>query len=104
MTLAQALNNGLELLKQQNPGTLVYNGHTITVFKSFLRNENRQMQLDGYTLQYDDLYVLAKPSDVANWNIVPNKTVVKLDNVDYVVGQSTTTTPGYVTIWLRVKH
>jgi hypothetical protein len=102
-TLTEVLTAGLNKLVELNPGTLTFNGSSITVFKSFLRNQNRSMNEFGYDDSFDDLYVLAKPVDVEGWNLQPMKSQVALDGTNYILGKSTTTTPGYITLWLRRK-
>jgi hypothetical protein len=104
MDVTAALNAGLDVLKKINAGTLTYNGQSITVFKSYLRNRSREMQENGYMDGYDDLYVLAKLSDVSSWGLLPQKTLVTLDGVEYRVGQSTTSCAGYMTIFLKLKQ
>jgi hypothetical protein len=99
--LATLLGQALDKLTTLNPGTLTFGGESISVFKSFLRNVNRQMNDFGYDDSFDDLYVLAKPADISSWNLQPLKSTVTLDGVSYKLGRSTTTTPGYVTLWLR---
>lgn len=102
--IGSILQAGLDKLIQINPGTLTYNDQSVTVFKSFLRNQNRQLNAIGYEDTYDDLYVLVKPSDIASWNLQAMKTLVYLDGVAYRLGRSTTTTPGYITLWLRLDR
>lgn len=102
-TIAELLGNALDKLMGLNSGNLVFNGNSITVFKSFLRNQVRDMGQFGYDDTYDDLYVLTKPEDIASWNLQPKKSILTLDGTDYVLGRSTTTTPGYVTLWLRLR-
>lgn len=102
-TVAEILSEGLNKLMESNPGSLTYNGQTIVCFKSFLKNQTREMGQFGYDDSYDDLYVLVKPSSIAGWNLQPKKTQLTLDGVDYILGRSTTTTPGYSTLWLRLK-
>lgn len=103
-SVSSLLGLGLDELITINPGTLTYNGQSVTVFKSFLRNQTRDMQENGFEQMFDDLYVLAKPSDIASWSLVPSHTQVTLDSVVYIVGRTVTTTTGYVTIWLRIKR
>ena len=102
-TIAELLGNALDKLTQLNSGTLTYNGQSVTVFKSFLRNQVRSMSDFGYDDSYDDLYVLVRPESIESWDLQPLKTQLKLDGVDYFLGKTTTTTPGYVTLWLRKK-
>jgi len=103
-TLTEVLSAGLNKLIELNPATLTNTtGTSITVFKSFLKNQDRKMSEYGYDDSYDDLYVLAKPTDVASWTLEPLKTKVLLDGVQYYLGKTTTTTPGYITLWLRKK-
>lgn len=104
MNLTQLMQVGLNHAKSINSGTLVCNGISITVYKSFLKTQSREMQEVGYNNSYDDLYVLASPTDVVGMNLIPNQTEVTLDGVGYVVGRTVTTTPGYVSIWLRLKQ
>lgn len=102
MNIASALQAGLDVLIAMSGGTLRNTSdQSIRVFKSFLRNRTRTMSEYGYDDTYDDLYVIAKPSDVVGWTLSPLKTKLYLDDVPYYVGRTTTETSGYITIWLR---
>lgn len=105
MTLAQALAAGLAKVKTISSAVLQHSGSAdITVFKSFLRNQTREMKEVGFELMYDDLHVMATPADAATLDLIPGHTQVTVDGVVYIVGRTVTTTPGYVTIFLRIKR
>jgi hypothetical protein len=101
MNVAAALAGALARVKSITSGTLSFNGNTATVYKSFARSYNREQQASGYN-EFDDMSVLATPSDVSDWNLIPNQSQVTLDGVAYEVGQSITKTPDYWTIFLRL--
>lgn len=110
MNVAGALQGALSRVKSINSGSLAYTGsdgttYTASVFKSFLTNRSRELRSEGdrYADSIDDLYVLATPSDVSGWNLLPMTSEVSLDGTAYKVGNTTTTTSGFVTIWLRSK-
>lgn len=105
MTVAQVLAAALARAKTISSGTLQHSGSAdITVFKSFLRNQTRDMKDVGFEQMYDDLHVMATPADATTLNLIPGHTQVTVDGIVYIVGRTVTTTPGYVTIFLRIKR
>jgi len=101
--LAAALNKAIGM----NSGTLTFvkDGTTVsaTVYKSILKDYNRDPANAGYEETYDNLYVLAKPSDVQDWGLQPMTSEVKLDGVDYMTGRSINKTTSFWTIFLRAR-
>jgi hypothetical protein len=106
-SLSSALSAALARAKQLNSGTLTYlSGSTTlsaTVYKSFLKDYNRDMDDAGYSETYDNLYVMATPADVSSWGLQPMTSVVKLDGVEYMIGKTINKTTDYWTVWLRIK-
>lgn len=104
MSVQSVLAAALVKAKTFSSGTLTYNGESVTVYKSFVRHQTREMKEIGYEPIYDDLHVMAKPEDIADWDLVPAKSEVTVDDVAYIIGKTVTETPGYVTIFLRLKR
>ena len=96
---AKALQSGTLSFTKSN-GTVV----SCTVFKSYLKDQNYDMEDTGYSETLDSMYVLAKPSDVSDWGLVPMKSVVTLDGTQFMIGRTIAKTVSYYTIWLRVKN
>ena len=107
-SLAAILDAALQKAKSLNSGSLSFlkdgtTPVTASVYRSFLKDYNRDMAESGYEESFDNLHVMAKPSDVSGWGLQPMTSIVTLDGVQYMVGRTTTNTPGYFTIWLRIK-
>lgn len=106
-SLSSALSAALAKAKQLNSGTLTFvSGSTTvsaTVYKSFLKDQNRDIDDAGYQESYDNLYVMATPADVSSWGLQPMTSNVQLDGVPYMVGRTINKTSDYWTIWLRVR-
>lgn len=103
MTVTSLLAAALEKAKSISSGTITFNGESVTGYKSFLRHQTRDMKEVGFEQMYDDLHMLVNPSDVSGWTLIPAKSEVTVDGTAYIVGRTVTTTPGYVTIFLRLK-
>jgi hypothetical protein len=103
MNVDLVLKEALNLAMSISSGSITYNNKTVVGYKSFLRHQTRDMKEVGFEQMYDDLHMLVKPEDIEEWDLVPSHTQVTVDGVDYIVGRTVTTTPGYVTIFLRLK-
>jgi len=106
--LESAFNAALAKAKELSKGVLSFNNGsetlTCSVYKSVIKDYNRNMQDAGYTPSYDDLYVLASATDVSSWGLQPMTSKVSLDGVDYQLGQTINKTQYFWTIWLRAKN
>lgn len=98
---------GLSYVKNQASASLTYLSGSTTVsasvYKSFVREYTRDLKDAGAEQGFDNLYVLASPSAVQNWGLVPMKSNVDLDGVHYTVGRTINKAPGYWTVWLRYR-
>ena len=103
MNVNQILESALARVMDHSSGTLVANGTSITVYKSYLKTRNRQARDTNYFDSYDDVMVIGYVDDMNSLNIVPEQTNVTLDGDPYIAGQTMTSTPGYVSLWLRKK-
>lgn len=106
-SVADALAAALDKAIGMNSGVLsfVKNGTTLTatVYKSVIKDYNRDIANAGYEESLDNLYVLAKPSDVSSWGLQPMTSNVTLDGTPYMVGRTIQTNTSFITIWLRVR-
>lgn len=93
----------LDKLKKISSGTLTYNGNSCTVYRSAVRDYSRRMGDASYQEMYDNLFIQVETADISSWGLVPMETVVRLDGVQHVIGQTITTTGAVTTIYLRVK-
>lgn len=107
MNLNQAQLLGLEKMISLNSGTLQHSGSGVinraTVYQSAYRDANWSVDNTGFQEDYDNLYVMAKTSDVSSWNLKPLKTEVTLDGVKYMTGKTITVNGPATTIWLRKR-
>jgi outer membrane lipoprotein-sorting protein len=102
MTLKQRQQAALAKLIALSPATLVYNGQTITVYKT--PSVRKAMNLNEYSMQFniDDFYIIADADDVASWNVEELRTSrVTVDGVTYQIGQTLTTFPGGLKVYLK---
>lgn len=99
--IGEKLEAALGKMIAMNGATLTHNvtGQSVRVSKGFLKNRRFDRDNTGYNEVFDDLHVQAKYSEVQSWNLDP-ETSVSVDGIEYFVS-NTTTTPGYMTIWLR---
>lgn len=104
-SIETALNTALTTAKTLSSGSFSYhNGttaFTASVFKSFIRENNKEMQDAGYLESLDNLYVLAKTSDVSGWGLQPMTSKVYLDGESYLVGRTITKSNAYWQVYLR---
>lgn len=106
MTLDEALLSGLVKHASLSSGSLSYvksNGTTVSasVFKSYQRDNNADMQDAGYLDGLDNLYVLAKTNDVSSWGLQPLTSTVTLDSEQFLIGRTIGKTNAYWQIYLR---
>lgn len=102
--LENALLAGFNAISALSSGTLTYGTSSCTVFVANNRDNSKKMTDSGYWDQFDDLYVLAKKSDVVDWNLKPSLSQVSLDGVAHMVGRSINKNNAVWTIWLRKKN
>ena len=103
MSVQSLLAAALVKAKESSSGTITFNGESVTGYKSFLRHQTREMREVGFEQIFDDLHVLVNPEDVSTWTLIPAKSEITVDGIAYIVGKTVTTTPGYITIFLRLK-
>ena len=106
MTLDEAYLAGLAKHTSLSTGSLSYikaNGSPVTasVYKSYQRDFNRDMQDAGYLESFDNTYVLAKASDVSSWGLTPMTSKVFLDGQPLLIGRTISKTNAYWQIYLR---
>ena len=106
MNLDEAMLSGLIKHTGLSTGSLTYlkNGTTpvtASVYKSYQRDTNSDMQDAGFMDSLDNLYVLAKTSDVSGWGLLPMKSQVFLDGQSFQIGRTIGKTNAYWQIYLR---
>jgi|ERR1044072_8949966 hypothetical protein len=106
MTLDEAYLAGLSKHAALSTGLLTYtkSDNTVvsaSVYKSYQRDSNSDMQDAGYLDSLDNLYVLAKTSDVSTWGLQPMTSKVTLDGTSFLVGRTIGKTNAYWQIYLR---
>ena len=104
MTLSQAQLLGLNRMIALNPGTLTYSGSTVTVYKSAYKDTNYSMDNTGLMGDLDNLFVMARTTEITGWNLLPYTNEVTLDGTPYMTGRTITVNGPATTIWLRKKR
>ena len=106
MDLQTAYEMGLAKHTSMNSGSLTYNNGTTTltcsVYKSYQRDSNKDQQDAGYLDSLDNLYVLAKASDIQTWGLLPMVSRVTLDGEPFLIGRTIGKTNAYWQIYLRL--
>lgn len=95
-----ALNKCISL----NPGVLTYNGSSITVYKSAYRDYNTAMDSTGLSMDYDNLFIDARTSEISGWGLQPYVNAVTLDGVQFMTGKTITVNGPATTVWLRKRR
>lgn len=103
MNLNQAQLAGLNALIRLNGGTLTFRGSSVSVYKSAYTDRSNSMDSEGLGVSLDNLFVMARSTEVASWGLKPFIHEVTLDGVAYMTGKTVTTTGPATTIWLREK-
>jgi hypothetical protein len=106
MTLTEAYTAGLEKHRSLNAGSLSFiktNGAPVSasVYRSYQRDFTRDMEDAGFNDAFDNLYVLAKTTDVSSWGLLPMTSKVFLDGEQFLIGRTIGTAPGFSQIYLR---
>lgn len=104
MTLSQAQLLGLNKMIAMNTGTLAYSGSTVSCYKSAYKDNNYSMDNTGLMGDFDNLFVMARTSEVGSWNLEPYTKEVTLDGTPYMTGRTITVNGPATTIWLRKKR
>ncbi len=108
MDINTQLGAGLDKLISISPAVLSYQSGSTTVSasvaRSYTRYERRTFKNAGVEDTFDDMYVMARPSDVESWGLEALKSQVALDSEPMMIGNTIKKSIAFWKIFLRRRQ